>query len=94
MEIVFAAYDVDDDQASDSPPEHLMTINVRQYIPHENYEDGQFNGWDIALIRLETPIPEWNDGVRPICLPEDSTSGPMFETGFLTFLRCTNPIWS
>ena len=68
---MFASYDTDDDLHVDSRVEHVMTLPVKQIILHESYEDAS-DGYDIALLRLDELIPEWNEAIRPICIPDDS----------------------
>ena len=40
---------------------------------HEKYSHKTLD-YDIALLRLELPLEEFNPFVRPVCLPDETTS--------------------
>ncbi|XP_029442806.1 plasma kallikrein [Rhinatrema bivittatum] len=61
---------------------------VKQIIIHPLYREAEI-GHDIALFRLETPIP-YNDNQIPICLPSKEFTNSMFSTCWISGWGYTN----
>ncbi|KAL1469815.1 hypothetical protein MTO96_024797 [Rhipicephalus appendiculatus] len=59
-------------------------IRVKSVVVHENYTN-PFLGYDIALLKLAKPIPQFDRFVGPVCLPEQgekTRKGPMLVAGY------------
>ena len=50
----------------------MFIFQVDKVIMHEKYSHETLD-YDIALLRLETPLEEFSQFVRPICLPDKTT---------------------
>uniref|UniRef100_A0A3Q1EXS1 ST14 transmembrane serine protease matriptase a n=1 Tax=Acanthochromis polyacanthus TaxID=80966 RepID=A0A3Q1EXS1_9TELE len=61
---------------------HVVKRNVKQVIPHPNYNDFTFDN-DIALMELDSPVT-YSDYIKPICLPAAQHSFPPGNTVWVT----------
>nr|ABU41050.1 serine proteinase [Lepeophtheirus salmonis] len=84
------------DYSKDEPHQQIMLAT--ESIPHPNFTNNMFEYHDdIALIKLEKEL-EFNDYVRPICLPKYSDMGKTFadetvtSTGWGLIQGSPNPI--
>ncbi len=57
-----------------------MPFRVSRYILHPDYNDVTLDR-DIALIELEGRVPVYTDYIKPICLPNESTSKKLLVPG-------------
>lgn len=48
--------------------EQEISVKTKKIIMHPNY-DAQSLDYDIALIKLETPLQEFSVYIRPVCMP-------------------------
>ena len=65
--------------------EQEISIKTKKIIMHPQY-DPQSLDYDIALIKLETPLKDFSACVRPVCLPSSDTKfdeqSKCYVTGF------------
>ena len=52
-----------------------MTVNVAKVFNHRRYSKRTQDS-DIALIKLRNPLENFNDYMKPVCLPDDAQSFP------------------
>ena len=45
-----------------------VLIDVGRVIKHAYYNSRTYD-YDIALVKLKTPLREWNRYIKPVCLP-------------------------
>ena len=55
-------------------------LDIAEIIIHENYVDAD-QGYDIALLKTEEPIPDYNENkdISAICLPKHNFDLSRFE---------------
>lgn len=61
---------------------HLFIPQVDKVIMHEKYSPMTLD-YDIALLRLESPLEEFSPFVRPVCLPDTITG---WAAGFMCYV--------
>ncbi|KAL9982402.1 hypothetical protein ACROYT_G004439 [Oculina patagonica] len=55
---------------------HEVHKTVSQLCMHPDYDHSIFNN-DIALLRLASPLPGYNETMSPVCLPSPSSNFPV-----------------
>ncbi|KAK2558439.1 Chymotrypsinogen 2 [Acropora cervicornis] len=55
---------------------HEVQIAISEVCMHESYHKVTYDN-DIALLRLSTPLPRFNETMSPVCLPSSSSSFPV-----------------
>ena len=48
--------------------EQEISVKTEKIIMHPQYHSTTFD-YDIALVKLETPVPEFSVYIRPVCMP-------------------------
>lgn len=65
--------------------EQEISIRTKKIIMHPNYNPRSLD-YDIALIKLETPLEDFSVYIRPVCLPSSDTTfdeqSKCYVTGF------------
>ncbi|XP_058973764.2 transmembrane protease serine 6 isoform X1 [Pocillopora verrucosa] len=69
LRIIIGEFDVDNIEG------HEVKKNIAQICMHPSYDHSIFD-YDIALLRLSTPLPGYNETMSPICLPTASSNFP------------------
>ncbi|XP_071959539.1 uncharacterized protein [Antedon mediterranea] len=61
---------------------HRDYYRIRKLVTHVDFNANTYNA-DIAMIKLETPISNFTDYVRPICLPTNNLTSKIMKRGQL-----------
>ena len=60
-------------QTQEGPNPHEVQSSVRQIFIHPGYTASAFNGNDLALLRLDSPV-QYSDYIRPACLADSGST--------------------
>ena len=62
MRVVLGEFDTQNREGQE------VFIDVGKVIKHKKYNSNTLD-YDIALIKLKTPLKEYNRYIKPVCLP-------------------------
>lgn len=67
LRVILGEFDVDNIEG------HEVQKTISDVCMHPSYDHSIYNN-DIALLRLSTPLPGYNETMSPVCLPTENTS--------------------
>ncbi|KAG9510492.1 Serine proteinase stubble, partial [Fragariocoptes setiger] len=67
LQIVIGAYDIEDEQYQDIPPQYFKVNKVKLH-PQFRFSASHPDRYDIAILKLDKPV-KYTDNVLPVCLP-------------------------
>lgn len=67
LQIVIGAYDIEDEQYQELPPQYFKVNKVKLH-PNFRFSASHPDRYDIAILKLDKPV-KYTDNVLPVCLP-------------------------